>query len=472
MTYCLLPGCFHPENSDDAQYCRTCGTKLWLKDRYRPVQVIGQGGFGRTFLAVDEDLPSHPHCVIKQLCLHNFQASSNQKAMELFYREAEQLDRLGTHAQIPKLLAYCEQDRLLYLVQEWIDGQNLKQELETQGAFTEAQIWELLRSLLLILQFIHQQQVVHRDIKPANIMRRQCDRTLILIDFGIAKIITADQPTLTGTVVGSPEYMAPEQQRGKSLPASDLYSLGATCLYLLTQQSPFDLYDVNCDRWQWQTYLPPGRSISNGLTHILEKLTHPSLSQRYQSVQEVLLDIKRYERSATSRPTAASAASSVASTANRATAPTTAPTIVPPPKLNYKALQKALTASNWEQADLETLNLLCEVTHCRPTQGLTMDDVNHIPCGVLEKLDWLWTRYSRQQFGFSPQVQLYITLDEDYHRFCEQVGWPVASTRTPYLQFNRQAPVGHLPSRNWAGGYHWWQHMQWMCDRFKQCRLL
>ena len=419
----------------------------------------------------------------------------------MFYREAEQLDRLGHHGQIPKLLAYCAQNRLQYLVQEWIDGQDLKQELRDQGPFPEAKIWAVLNNLLPVLQFLHQQQIIHRDIKPANIMRRsqQADDTaLVLIDFGIAKVVTPDQVSRTGTIVGSPEYMPPEQQRGKSYPASDLYSLGVTCLYLLTHTQPLEMYNDRRDRWQWRDYLPLGHSVSRALTAVLEKLTMTALNQRYQSAQEVWLDVQRYQQrqqrkaqatvatappgsipppgATANAPGAVGSPNPPVSPANPAPAAPTRPASPPPPpppvKVHYGALQTALKAGQWEQADRATGEILCAVVNRPVAQGITADDVANIPCKVWEKLDWLWTRYSGNRFGFSPQVRLYVLAEEDYHRFCAQVGWPTHQPTRPDWQFDRTAPVGHLPSRQWVAGYHWWQHLQWVSDRFKICQLL
>ena len=132
-----------------------------------------------------------------------------------------------------------------YLVQQFIDGQDLEKELANEGKFNQHQIRELLLSLLPVLDFLHHQSVpvIHRDIKPANIIRRRGDRELILVDFGAAKQATHTMLAKTGTTIGSPEYVAPEQARGKPAFASDIYSLGVTCIFLLTQVSPFDLFD-------------------------------------------------------------------------------------------------------------------------------------------------------------------------------------------------------------------------------------
>jgi serine/threonine protein kinase len=168
MSFCLNPDCPSPQNSGKAEHCTTCGTELRLKQRYRAIAAIGQGGFGRTFLAIDEDRPSQPRCVIKQF----FPAAGDRnqkKAAELFAQEARRLEELGNHAQIPTLLAYFSQQQQ-YLVQEFIQGSTLADRLEAQGAFTETQVRSVLTSLLPVLEFIHAHQVIHRDIKPANII--------------------------------------------------------------------------------------------------------------------------------------------------------------------------------------------------------------------------------------------------------------------------------------------------------------
>ncbi|MBE8965523.1 serine/threonine protein kinase [Nostocales cyanobacterium LEGE 12452] len=297
MSYCLNPHCPKPENPDDVKFCRTCGTKLLLKERYRAIKPIGQGGFGKTFLAVDEDKPSKPRCVIKQFYPQSQGTSTLAKAVELFNQEAVQLDELGKHPQIPELLAYFTQENRQYLVQEFIDGQNLAQELAHKGAFSETQIWQLLNDLLSVLQFCHARHVIHRDIKPENIIRESnAERKLVLVDFGAAKSATGAALNKTGTSIGSPEYVAPEQMRGKAIFASDIYSLGATCINLLTVRSPFDSYDTNNDTWVWQQYLQT--PVSNELSRILNKMLASIPIRRYQTVDEVLKDLNKYSPAA------------------------------------------------------------------------------------------------------------------------------------------------------------------------------
>ncbi|MEH2315958.1 serine/threonine-protein kinase [Nostoc sp.] len=318
MSYCLNPHCPKPKNPADVKFCRTCGSKLLLKERYRAIKPIGQGGFGKTFLAVDEDKPSKPRCVIKQFYPQAQGTNTLAKAVELFNQEAVQLDELGKHPQIPELLAYFTQEDRQYLVQEFIDGQNLAQELAHRGAFSETQIWQLLNDLLSVLQFCHARHIIHRDIKPENIILRESDRKLVLVDFGAAKSATGTALNKTGTSIGSPEYVAPEQMRGRAVFASDIYSLGATCINLLTVRSPFDSYDTNNGTWVWQQYLQT--PVSNQLSRILNKMLESIPIRRYQTVDELLNDLNQQSQAA---------ATPAISAKPLTTQPTSPPAVVP-----------------------------------------------------------------------------------------------------------------------------------------------
>ncbi|HCA95637.1 MAG TPA: serine/threonine protein kinase [Cyanobacteria bacterium UBA9226] len=290
MTYCLNPNCSNPQNPSGTNFCVTCGTALLLKQRYRALKPLGQGGFGKTFLATDEDKPSHPPCVIKQFLPQAQGTSTLQKAAELFEREAIRLDELGKHPQIPDLLAYFSQDGQQYLVQEFIEGQDLAKELANQGSFKEGQVESLLHNLLPVLQFVHEHQVIHRDIKPENIIRRKKDNQLFIVDFGAAKAVTGAGSCQTGTVIGSMGFVAPEQTMGKALFASDIYSLGVTSIHLLTGLHPFDLFDPTQGVWVWRKILK--KPISNDLAAILDKMLQSAVNLRYQSATEILKDLQ------------------------------------------------------------------------------------------------------------------------------------------------------------------------------------
>ncbi len=156
--------------------------------------------------------------------------------------------------------------------------------------FDEVEVRKVLREVLPVLQYLHDRQIIHLDIKPENIIRRERDRALVLVNFGATRPIPIPTLLSSGTMVGSVEYAAPEQIKGQSVFASDLYSMGLTCLNLLTQMRPFDLYDIVENDWKWYAYLP--HPISSDLKAVLCKLLQPTVRRRYQSASEVLIDLQ------------------------------------------------------------------------------------------------------------------------------------------------------------------------------------
>jgi len=460
MTFCVTPGCLAAQNPDSARYCLSCGAKLLLKERYRALQPIGSGGFGRTFLAVDEHIPSKPLCVIKQLYIQSPGSLVARKAAELFRKEAVRLDQLGKHPQIPTLLAHFEQNRQLYLVQELINGETLKQELENKGAYNEMQICELLHDLLPVLQYIHTHKVIHRDIKPSNIMRRPLLQSetggLVLIDFGVAKLFSDSALLQTGTITGSPEYMAPEQIKGKAFPASDLYSLGVTCIHLLTKVPPLDMFDALNDRWVWRDFLPPGKQVSDRLGKILDKLLQNSLKNRFQCANEVRQALNLI-------PKASHPPKQWTSCQN----------LVSEVGIDYTQLQDLLSCNKWKEADQQTGIILCQALGKSWGYYLTSGDIEKLPCEDLWIIDKLWVKYSNGRFGFSIQKHIYEDVGEDYLCFCDRVGWPLhnPSNLDSVLKFHLKAPMGHLPSRRWIGGYSWWRHTSVLATKLEECNI-
>lgn len=530
MSYCLNPGCRSPQNPDMALYCQTCGSGLLLSGQYRPLSVIGQGGFGRTFLAVNESVPGKPTCVIKQFHFSAENPETYRKAAQLFRQEVMRLQVLGRHPQIPQLLGYIEENQQLYCIQELIPGPTLSKALIQQGVFREGQIWQLLTDLLPVLQFIHDHQVVHRDIKPANIIHRitasttsqpkagmtvaQSQQQLeaetvihaqsskssvpgsqkigeyVLIDFGIAKVLTNTALVRTGTIIGSPEFMAPEQNRGKALPASDLYSLGVTCIHLLTATSPWDLYDVETDQWVWRNYLGQN-SVSSRLGKILDQLIAPQLNQRYSSAATVLTALQEVPTPAPAIPPTVISAPVTRKPSQKSTAKSGQPEnllekikqVFQGKKLeddlssavgiDYSKLQQLLANHQWQAADLETWQVLCQALGKTRQEYLFMTELTKIPCEDLQTIDRLWVKYSENQFGFSVQKRIYENVNEDYGKFCEQVGWLTYNphNRLQGFQYKQSVPVGHLPSRIWAGGRKWWNHAQVMSQKLRDCGI-
>ena len=290
MSNCLCLACDRA-NSITTRFCTQCGAKLQIQERYRALKVIGQGGFGKTFLAQDESKPSQPRCVIKQFAFETINPNASQGtldvAIRLFEQEAKRLDDLGKHPQIPELLSFTIHEGKQYLIQEFIDGETLEQELARIGAFSEQQVRDVLVEVLQILEFVHSKSVIHRDISPDNIIRRRSDKKLVLVDFGAAKHATATLLAKTGTGIGKPSYGAPEQMLGKSVFQSDLFGLGVTCLHLLTNVEPFTLYDVLENEYQWRQFLN-GKVVSNEFGKLLDRLTSYRVKERPSSVIETL----------------------------------------------------------------------------------------------------------------------------------------------------------------------------------------
>ena len=301
LSYCLNPQCRDPKNPPHVESCQSCGTKIILNNRYRPVKKIGKGGFGATFLSIDLSLPGNPICVIKQLRPSTNDPDAFQMALDLFKREAKTLGKLD-HPQIPRLLDYFEQGKHFYLVQSWVKGKNLQKIVKEKGVFNEIQIQTFVAEILPLLKYIHSVRVIHRDIKPANIISREQDGKLVLIDFGAVKdqVNTElakkySKTALTEFAVGTMGYAPPEQLAMRPIYASDLYAVGATCLYLMTGKSP---REFPCDELNGELLWRKQIKISTSLEKILSKMLEVDIRYRYKSAEEVIrdLDIAPYEQ--------------------------------------------------------------------------------------------------------------------------------------------------------------------------------
>lgn len=261
--------------------------------RYRVLSQLGEGGFGRTFLAADLHLPDHPICVVKQLVPSRKDERFLAIARRLFQREAETLAQLGQHERIPRLLAYFEEGGYFYLTQEYVDGESLKEEFEKKITLSQAEALAILKSILEILQYVHQFGVVHRDIKPANIMRRRSDQQLFLIDFGAVRHVQPEDLLQHGKYtisIGTRGYAPSEQMAGRPVIASDIYSLGMVIVEGLTGLAPMDLpSDPHTGDIVWQ----PGRHLSPQFVAIINKMIKYNFRDRYQSAEDVLNDLAK-----------------------------------------------------------------------------------------------------------------------------------------------------------------------------------
>ncbi|MFE1744799.1 protein kinase [Coleofasciculus sp. H7-2] len=266
-----------------------------LDQRYQVVQALGAGGFGKTYIAKDTRRPGAPTCVVKHLKPASSDPYFLETARRLFTSEAETLEQLGNHDQIPRLLANFEENQEFYLVQEFIDGHPLSAELSPSYRWEESQVIQMLQQVLSILEFVHYNGVIHRDIKPDNLIRRNSDNKLVLVDFGAVKLLRTqtliNQAQASATVaIGTPGYMPTEQAQGRPRPNSDIYALGMIGIQALTGLMPLQLHeDPQTGEILWQHLV----AVSPGLAGVLTKMTRYHFKDRYQSATEALQELQQ-----------------------------------------------------------------------------------------------------------------------------------------------------------------------------------
>ncbi|BAZ11909.1 serine/threonine protein kinase [Calothrix sp. NIES-4071] len=260
-----------------------------LDGRYKIVQSLGAGSFGHTYIALDLKL-FEKKCVVKQLKPLTTDPKTLKIAKRLFDSEAQLLDRLGIHDQIPQLQAHFQENQEFYLVQQLVDGHPLSYELTAQQRLSEAYVIELLQGILEPLAFVHQHNVVHRDLKPSNIIRRKSDGRIVLIDFGAIKQIGAgavstEETTYVTVIVGTPGYMPSEQASGSPRLSSDIYAVGMIGIQALTGLKPEQLQkDEHTAEIIWRNLV----QVSPELADVLDKMTRYDFRQRYHSAIEAL----------------------------------------------------------------------------------------------------------------------------------------------------------------------------------------
>ena len=260
-----------------------------LNNRYRILKQIGQGGFGRAYLA--EDVHRYRElCVLKEFAPQVESDRDLRKAEDLFERESGILYRLQ-HSQVPKFEALLQTrvdgKRSLFIVQEYIEGESYWELLKRHGKLTETEVTNMMWELLPVLEHIHNADLIHRDISPDNLIRRESDDKTVLIDFGCVKIAANAVSESAGrsiTLIGKKGYSPDEQlRRGQAFPCSDLYSLAATAIVLLTGKQPDELYDSHKGEWDWESQV----KVSPGLRKVLNKMLAYQPRDRYQSAEKV-----------------------------------------------------------------------------------------------------------------------------------------------------------------------------------------
>ena len=271
-----------------------------LNTRYKIVENLGSGGFSNTYLAVDTQSPGNPKCVVKQLRPASIESEYLDLLSRLFQTEAEVLEKLAKHEQIPEFIAAFEEDQQFYIIQQFIRGCSLERELLPGQPLVQTEVINLLKEVLQVLGFIHGYGVIHRDVKPSNLIRRESDQRIVLIDFGAVKQIHAqdrDNPIIDISTRG---YAPPEQISGIPRLNSDIYALGMVGIQALTGVEPTNFKrdpnthkvtvefqpDANPRVWSELT------DADDKLVEILDQMVHLDSYRRYESATAALTNLK------------------------------------------------------------------------------------------------------------------------------------------------------------------------------------
>ena len=458
----------------------------FLRDRYRVIQVLSRGGWGETYVARDLDLPKTPRCVIKMLKPATDDQTSLDMAEDLFKKEANTLQELGQHEQIPRLLAYFKVNKNFYLVQEFVDGLPLSSEIISGLRWSESKVLTLLLEVLNILTFVHGRQVIHRDIKPGNIIRRRYDSRLSLIDFGAVKEIR-DSDNITQTSaepltvsIGTKGYMPLEQFAGRPQFGSDIYALGIICAQALTGIEADELPRNNEDEILWQQYADVGEPLAK----IINKMVRSHYRDRYRTVEEILADIEKafpsrvqeYIASSqieTSQPSEDPFQAEDALITERygkrksplLPAVGTGLLVLASVGLinnfqeiryfrSYASLYASLNAGDWEAADRETFDLMLNIVGPK-SKSKGVFDIGEWDkfvearnsCKSIVRINNWWENASDGLLGFRPQAKIYREVSnsgegEPGTAFYRKAGWMTADLSDYLVDFDHDESKG------------------------------
>ncbi|MBN2409305.1 MAG: protein kinase, partial [Candidatus Aminicenantes bacterium] len=307
-------------NPDDSLFCRKCGIELpslekitfcrtqtlvaksgepvigeLFAQRYLIIDEIGRGGMGRVFKALDKEI--NDNIALKVL---KPEISSDERMIERFRNELK-LSRQISHPNVCRLYDLNKQGETYFITMEYIAGEGLEALIKREGGIPVSRAVTIARQICEGLAQAHSLGVVHRDLKPHNIIVNGKDHAHIM-DFGIARSIRAEGLTRTGDVIGTPEYMSPEQLEGKSADyRSDIYSLGVVLYEMLTRTVPFDAenpFQVAIKQ-KTEAFPDPRRlnpEIPEGVARIIEKCMEKDRTRRYQTTEDLLVDLRKIER--------------------------------------------------------------------------------------------------------------------------------------------------------------------------------
>ena len=442
-----------------------------LRHRYQIISELGKGSFGTTYLAIDLDHPNHRQCVVKKLTPSDKRPKVFQLAKKLFEKEAKTLQNLGTHNQIPTFFNYFEERGQFYLVQEFIEGNDLAKEIYFQGKFTENDTVKLLTEILEVLKYIHQQNVIHRDLKLQNIMRRKSDGKIVLIDFGAVKeikvlTVTSEGNTTTTIAVGTTGYMPSEQAAGKPKFCSDIYAVGMIGIEVLTGMR-VNQFPENPSTGEiiWKDRV----NVSDGLGRILDKMVAEYWKNRYQTVDEVMGKLGNIGKRPLSYKPIGIAAGIIAvvSVAVVGVASIFSKGVIEAGQgKNVEAMYNRLDAltesGQWRKADRQNWQLINQIGDRDGDYSyISASEAEQFPCLDLQRINQIWTQRSKGKFGYTAQLQV---IDENgdtlaafredvraWRRFAIAVGWKIGTDKDDNgylsdndLQFTIDASKGHL----------------------------
>ncbi len=417
---------------------------------------LNRGGFGMTYLATTK---TDEKVVIKTLNEKRRNQPDFNKLQQDFLNEALCLAKCH-HPHIVQVKELILEADHWCTILEYIDGKNLGEWIDEQGALPEIEAIQYIRQVGEAIDWVHQQGFLHRDIKPLNIMIRQNQTEAILIDFGIARDFSQNLTQVHTEYVS--KGFAPIEQydwRSQRGAYTDIYGLAATLYALVTGQKPevSIIRDRHLTKYQSDSLIPPSQLNPQLSYHINQAILIGMALEpesRPQSVQDWLNCLEE---------TGKNKIENVGYyTANNTEQWSSAI------GLDYSHLQGLLESGKWQDADQETAHLILKILGCETAGKITIQEIKKIPCRDLRTLDQLWRQYSEDRFGFSIQKKIWRKLDKNYEQFGEEVGWSRHQLWLPYgqLTFNLTAPLGHLPS--WGRRGKLWSYL---ATKLSKCGL-
>ena len=402
-----------------------------LDDTYQFLETIRENKFRQTYIAQNIKKPGHPKCLIKRLV----KLIDDEMAQRLFKKEAKTLRKLQSNEHIPRIIDYFETQQAFYLIQEYIEGNNLTAELGSQKYWQETAVINLLKEILTIVQFVHSQGIIHRDIKPDNLIRRKQDNQLFLIDYGVVKeyrVASAEDPeqVTPTTSFGTPGYMPTEQGRGKPRPSSDIYAVGIIGIQALTRINPQQLpEDPNSGELCWEDKV---RRVSEELVAIISKMTRYHFKDRYPSATEALQALEQLKTTGKVSLKSDKKPWKLMALGGGITVFIGMLALVIPfykyrqsPDFYYKQLETALKDKAWKKADEVNYKLMLRIAGPQSEKlgAFESSEWDNFSCDQLHRIDKLWSEASDGKLGFSAQREIFDSVDRQSLLFYEKIGW-------------------------------------------------